>query len=88
MFRIWGKIWQDNHLLSDCTYEEDSDDTRTHKVFRGIEYFMTEFNLQKPIWLDANIKEFQRCGRTKFRQDSFIEEISFDFLEIHIIEDD
>ena len=40
------------------------------------------------IWLDANIREFQRHSKTRFTQDNFVEEISFDFLEVHIIEED
>ena len=38
-------------------------------------------------WLDANISEFKRISRTRCRKDSFIEEIDFDFLEIHVIEE-
>ena len=44
-------------------------------------------DLEKPIWLDSNIREFQRHDRTRFSQDSFIEHIDFDFLEIQIIEE-
>ena len=47
-----------------------------------------EFDLGKPIWLDSNIREFQKHSSTKFRQDNFIEEIDFDFLELHVIEED
>ena len=88
MFRLWGKIWKDNHLLSDHVYEESSDDTRTHKVFRGIDALALNFNLGRPIWLDKNIAEFKRHHKTRFGKDCFIEEIEFDCLEIEIIEDD
>lgn len=87
MFRLWGKIWKENHLIKDLVYEEESTDTRTHKVFKGVEYFAYEFDLEKPIWLENNISEFKRHNKTRFRQDSFIEEIPFDYLEIHVIED-
>ena len=30
MFRMWGKIWKDNHLLKDTVVENDAKDTRTH----------------------------------------------------------
>ena len=33
MFRLWAKIIKDNHLLKDLTVENDTEDTRTHKVF-------------------------------------------------------
>ena len=50
MFRLWGKIWKDNHLLQDMVFEDDSNDTRTHKVFRGLEKICYDFDLSQPIW--------------------------------------
>lgn len=75
-------------MLRDITIENDGDDTRTHKVFQALEEVCYAFDLGKPIWLDSNINEFKRHARTRFRQDSFVEEIGFDFLEIQIIEED
>lgn len=85
--RIWFKVMENNHLLRDYMYEDNSDDTRTHKVFRGIDEACRVFDLGKPIWLDATIAEFQSHARARFTQDCFIEEIAFDYLEIHVIEE-
>ena len=57
-------------------------------VFEALRLICTEFDLALPVWLDTNIKEFQKSAKTRFRQDSFIEAIPFDYLEIHVIEDD
>lgn len=88
MFRLWAKIYKENRLVKDTTYCEESADTRTHKVFRGLEQISYEFDLEKPIWLKSNIQEFQKSARTRFRQDSYIETIPFDYLEIQVIEED
>ena len=88
MFRMWVKIKKDNHLLADTVIEDASEATRTTKVLAGLEEACRRFDLSVPIWLDANIKEFQRISKTRFRADSFIEPIEFDFLEIHMIEED
>lgn len=89
MFRMWGKIFQDNHLLKDMVYEnKDTALNRTKKVFDGLHEFCMSFDLQEPIWLDKNISEFKRIDKTRFYQDNFIESIEFDFLEIHVIEED
>ena len=48
MFRLWAKIFQNNHMLKDICIEDGSDDT----------------------------------------QDSFVESIDFDYLEIQVIEED
>lgn len=87
MFRLWGKIWQDNHMLRDTVIREESDDTRTHKIFRALDEICHEFDLSKPIWLDKNISEFKRHSKTRFHQDNFIDEIDFDYLEIQVLEE-
>lgn len=88
MFRLWGKLFKDNRLLQDTVICDDTKNTRTKKIFAALESLCYEFDLQKPIWLDANISEFQKVSKTRFYQDSFIETIEFDYLEIHVIEED
>ena len=70
MFRLWGKIFKDNHMLRDTVIEDDRNDTRTHKIFDSLD------------------QEFKRHSKTRFYQDSFIEEIPFDYLELQVIEED
>lgn len=88
MFRLWGKVWKDNHLLMDKVICDDTDTTRTKKIFGGLNTLCYEFDLEKPIWLDSNISEFQKVSKTRFYQDNFIETIEFDYLEIQVIEED
>lgn len=86
--RIWFKIFDDTHLIKEETIEDYSDKTRTHKIFDALEEACVRFDLAKPIWLDANIKEFKKGGKTRFTKDSFVEDIDFDYLELHVIEED
>ena len=89
MFRIWGKLFRDNHMLQDMVYENnDPSLNRTKKIFAGMHEFCHAFDLQEPIWLDKNIEEFKKIDKTRFYQDNFIETIGFDYLEIHVIEED
>ena len=88
MFRLWGKIFKDNRMLQDTVVVDDSIDTRTHKIFRALETICYQFDLGKPIWLDATVKDFKQHDRTRFTQDNFMEPIAFDYLEIHVIEED
>lgn len=86
--RIWAKIFENNHMLQDTVVEDESTGTRTQKVFRALEEVCHRFDLGQPIWLDKNINEFKRHAKTRFFQDSFIESIDFDYLELHVIEED
>lgn len=88
MFRLWAKEFKDNRLLKDMVVCDDSQDTRTHKVFRAIDEICYSFDLSKPIWLDKTIAEFKRHDKARFTQDNFIDSIDFDYLEIHVIEED
>lgn len=86
--KIWFKVVKDNRLVKDVTITDESEDTRTHKIFRALEQVCYEFDLSRPIWLDANVNEFKQNAKTRFRQESFMETIEFDFLEMHVIEED
>ena len=88
MFRLWVREFKETHMLRDIVIEDDTVDTRTHKVFNSLEKACTALDLAVPIWLDNNIKDFKRTAKTRFRSGSFIEEIPFDYLEIQVIEED
>ncbi|MBO4477068.1 MAG: hypothetical protein J5757_01935 [Lachnospiraceae bacterium] len=88
MFRMWCKLWKNNHLLADTTIEDVSDLNRTRKIFAALEVACHQFDLPVPIWLNSNIDEFKKTSKTRFRDDSFIEKIPFDYLEIQVIEED
>ena len=88
MFRLWAKIFKDTHMLRDTVICDDTPDTRTHKVFHALDEICHEFDLGKPLWLDATVQEFKVHAKARFYQDNFIEHIDFDYLEIHVIEED
>lgn len=88
MFRLWAKIWKDNHLVKDTVIgNDDMELNRTRKIFAAIDAVCYEFDLSKPIWLDATVREFQKHDKARFTQDNFVDSIEFDFLEIQVIEE-
>ena len=88
MFRMWGKIMENNHLVRDTVIcQPDYSISRTQMVFDSLDSICRELDLQTPICLDSNVKDFKRHDKTRFTQDSFIESIDFDFLEIQVIEE-
>ena len=89
MFRLWAKEFKDNHMIKDIVIANNSPCmTRTKKIFAAIENICQEFDLSNPIWLDSTIEDFKRFDKTRFTQDNFIDSIDFDYLEIHVIEED
>ena len=75
-------------MTRDMVITNTEDDTRTHKVFAAIEKIGYDFDIARPIWLDSNISDFKRYSKVRFYQDSFIEEIPFDYLEFSVLEED
>lgn len=89
MFRLWAKLYKNQHLCRDTVIENATADiNRTKKVFSSLEQVCYEFDLSKPIWLDSNISEFQKVSKTRFNSDNFIDSFPYDFLEIQVIEED
>lgn len=88
MFRLWARTFKDNHVIGDACISDDSALTRTHKVFRALEEACRQLDLSVPIWLDPVVSDFKRHRKARFTQDSFLEEIDFDYLEIQVIEED
>lgn len=86
--RIWFKEWKDNRMIVDYEVKDETVETRTHKVLSALEEACNALDLSKPIWLDSAIRDFKRDAKARFYQESFIDEISFDYLEIHVIEED
>ena len=86
--RIWARQFKDTHMLCQELVIDESKDTRTHKVFKALETVSQNMDLAQPIWLDKNIKAFKKNAVVKFGQDSFIEEVPFDYLEFRVIEED
>ena len=89
MFRLWAKVFKENRMLKDMVVCNDNGDLRrTQKIFDAIEEICHAYDLSKPIWLDSTIADFKRHDKTRFTQDNFMEPVGFDYLEIHVIEED
>ena len=86
--RFWFKLWKDARLKREITVERNEEDSRTHKVFHALEDAAHAFDLAVPIWLEKNIKDFKRSSRCRFTQDSFLEPLDFDYLEMIVLDED
>lgn len=88
VMKFWAKIYSDNHLLKDMVVEKNNEAmTRTRRVLSSLEDVCHDWDLAVPVWLDTNVNDFQKRSRTRFYSDNFTENISFDYMEIQIIEE-
>ncbi|HHT65997.1 MAG TPA: hypothetical protein GX017_07915 [Clostridiales bacterium] len=88
MYRIWGILRKNNKIMMDtvavCEDAGCSDEARLQECIQKICY---EFDVQRPMWLPKNEREFDRHKRAVLNQDNFIETISFDTLELELLDD-
>lgn len=88
MIRLWGKIIKDNKIIFECESEYKYDDLEYQEELKYcIQIVCAELDIQKPYWLNTNLKEYNRYKKTSFTQDNFIEEIDFDRFEIEILDE-
>lgn len=89
MFRIWAKIFKDNHILKDIVIKNNNQHlNRTRKIYDSLDAACYQFDLSRPVWLDKNIADFKRSRKVRFTQDNFIDSIDFDYLELQVLEED
>ena len=70
MFRLWGKEFKDNRMLRDTVICDETDDTRTHKIFNALDEICYEFDLSKPIWLDSMSIPWLQSHSIRYREPS------------------
>ena len=89
MFRLWAKVFKENRMIKDMVVCNDDESLRrTQKVFAAVDEVCNVYDLSKPIWLNVTIEDFKKHDKTRFTKDNFIEQVEFDYLEIHVIEED
>ncbi len=89
MLRVWGKLWKGSCIVQQWTAENEElyldGETRFDNC---LEEIIHRLDLPKPIWLEQNVQDMKKFGKTEFRGEHFIEHFPYSMLEIDIIETD
>ena len=87
MIRLWGKIYKSNKMIKQFEYTYNENIEYQKQLTKCITAICYEFDIQKPYWLNKNLKEYNRIKKTSFNQDNFTEKIDFDKFEIEVLEE-
>ncbi|MEG0371796.1 MAG: hypothetical protein RR645_05840 [Clostridium sp.] len=88
MLRLWGKIITNHKILFQLEFVYEYNDLVYQDQLKYcIENICRQLDIQKPYWLNNNLKEYNKYKKTSFTQDNFIEEIDFDKFEIEVLEE-
>ena len=56
-------------MVRDLVIEDNSDETRTHKVFGALDQACYDMDLGRPLWLDVTVRDFKRQAKARFTKD-------------------
>ena len=83
MSRLWARVIKKHKTVQSetapCAWGEEKE---------ALTELCKQMDLPGPIWLSKHEGEFERFRHTAFLPEHFIEEVSFDKLEIEYLEDD
>ena len=83
--KIWAKCIEDNKIRKDLVLEFNFTKTTDTSVWNEIvSSFCNQFDLSRPIILSKHILELDHFSRTVFKKSDFMDNISFDKLELEI----
>jgi hypothetical protein len=87
MIKLWGKLITENRIENHYVTLCDENIEYQQQLKECIVLLCYHFDIEKPYWLEKNLKEYNKMKKTSFTQDNFIEEIRFDRLEIEVLEE-
>ena len=83
MSRLWAKIIVKHRIARQSAQPSAFEDVR-----ETLGEICREFDIPAPIWLGKQEREFEKFRLTSFGPESFMEDVSFQKLEIEFLEDD
>lgn len=79
MFRIWGKIVKDGHIVRQTTYERAEKFTYS-RFFEYLAAICDELDVPTPVLLKTHIFNYAKFNHVIFRPSDFMEGVPFDRL--------
>lgn len=83
--RLKGRLIKQTSVMNEAAVERELGNLPFRDVLEDC--FITlcrELDIQVPMWLKKNTKEFARFRRTFFPREQFLEKVAFDRLEIRL----
>ena len=88
--QVWGKLWRGHRTIHQMTVRIHPAEGKELilEVKDALDTMALEMDLPRPIWLKQNEEDLLKFSRTEFNQDHFIEHVSFQRLEIELIDEE
>ncbi len=84
MFRIWAKVYLDDHIEKQTVYSREEKFTYS-EFFRYLADICNELDIPTPVLLKPHIFNYAKFNHVIFRPADFMEEIAFTKLVLENI---
>lgn len=84
MFRIWAKVYREDHIEKQITYTKDEKFTYS-EFFRYLSEICGELDIPTPVLLKTHLFNYAKFNHTVFRPRDFVESVDFDKLVLENI---
>lgn len=84
MFRIWAKVFEEDHIIAQTTYEREEKFTYS-QFFRYLADICNELDVPTPVLLKPHVFQYAKFNHVVFRPRDFMEPVSFDKLVLENI---
>ena len=84
MFRIWAKVYSDDHIEKQTLYEKSSRFTYS-KFFEYLSAICDELDIPTPLLLKTHLFNFAKFNHVIFRPADFLESVPFTKLVLENI---
>lgn len=83
--KLYGRLVKDTRIIKEAqTQPKDEDRPFRDQLEECLIEVCKALDIQVPLWLKKNTKEFANYHRTFFNSEHFVEKIGFDHLEIWV----
>ena len=79
MFRIWGKVLKDGHIVRQVTYEREEKFSYS-RFFSYLTDICDALDVPTPVLLKPHIFNYAKFNHVIFRPSDFMEDVPFDRL--------
>ena len=79
MFRIWAKVYSDDHIVKQYTYEREERFTYS-EFFRYLADICDALDIPTPLLLKTHIFNYAKFRHVVFKRGDFLEGTEFDKL--------
>ncbi len=84
MFRIWGKVLKDGHIIRQVTYEREEKFSYS-RFFSYLTDICDALDVPTPVLLKPHIFNYAKFNHVIFRPSDFMEDVPFDRLVLENI---